>query len=301
MNAPEDTEGSGLKPLVSIIIATRNRADRLRRCLESLQACELPPRSFAEVLVVDNGCDDATRALVNGFAASSGPIRFRYLQESRRGKGFAVNSGVGQATGSILAFTDDDALVDKSWLFEIVQEFARDRELGLLAGRVEARRLDDPNTAVTQVRERKVLNGVLSLEGQVLGCNLAIRPAVLEKVKGRDTRLGPGRGLSCEDIDFTHRVLRHGFRSVFTPDALVYHDPGDRDRSREYLRGWGAFYFKFIVAGDREVTRQAWWKARRILSELMSGKHTYGALYEMWQMGVGASIMAQRLLFSRMV
>jgi O-antigen biosynthesis protein len=294
-------EAESMKPLVSVVVATRNRIDSLRRCLESLKACELPPGSFAEVLVVDNGCSDATRALVNGFQTSSGPIRFRYLLEARRGKAFAVNSGVRQATGPILAFTDDDALVDKRWLLEIVGEFERDRELGLLAGRVDARILDDPNTAVTLVPERKLLNGVLSLEGQVLGCNLAIRPVVLEKVKGRDTRLGPGRGLSCEDIDFTHRVLRHGFRAVFTPDALVYHDPGERDRKREYLRGWGAFYFKFIVAGDRQVAHQAWWKARKILGELVSGKHTHGALHQMWQMGVGAWIMARRMLFLRMV
>jgi len=253
------------------------------------------------VLVVDNGCDDATRTLVNSFETSPGPIRFRYLAESRRGKGFAVNSGVRHATGPILAFTDDDAVVDQRWLLEIVDEFARDQDLGLLAGRVETGKLDGPAVAVTRVHERKVLNGMLSLEGQVLGCNLAIRPAVLEKVKGRDTRLGPGRGLSCEDIDFTHRVLRDGFRAVFTPRALVYHDPGERDRSREYLRGWGAFYFKFIVAGDREVAQQAWWRSRKILSELVSGGHSYGALYQLWQMSVGAAIMAQRMLFSRMI
>ena len=280
MNAAVAAEAQGMKPLVSIVIATRNRIDNLRRCLGALRACEVPPGAFAEVLVVDNGCDEATRALVGGFEAASGPIVFRYLREPRRGKAFAVNSGVRQATAPILAFTDDDALVDKRWLLEIVGEFARDPELGLLAGRVDARTLDDPDTAVTLVRERKVLNGVLSLEGQVLGCNLAIRPAILDKVKGRDTRLGPGRGLSCEDIDFAHRVLRHGFRAVFTPDAVVYHEPGERDRSREYLRGWGAFYFKFIVVGDRAVARQAWWTVRKILGDLVSGKHTYAALYQ---------------------
>jgi glycosyltransferase involved in cell wall biosynthesis len=288
------------KLLLSIVIATRNRAANLRRCLESLRACELPAGTSAEVLVVDNGCDEPTRALVETFQLGTGQVRFRYLQEPRCGKGFAVNSGVRQATGPIFAFTDDDAIVDRRWLLEIVEEFARDPLLALLAGRVEARTLADPQTAVTVARERKVLNGVLSLEGQVLGCNLAIRPAVLEKVKGRDTRLGPGRGLSCEDIDFTHRVLRHGFRAVFAPNALVYHEPGDRARRREYLRGWGAFYFKFIVTGDGQVAQQAWWRARKILGELGSGQAS-GALYQMWQMCVGASIMAQRMLFSRMV
>ena len=290
-----------INPLLSIVVATRNRVANLRRCLESLRACELPVGAFAELLVVDNGCDDATYALVKSFETAPGQIRFRYLQERRRGKGFAVNSGVREAAGPILAFTDDDAIVDKRWLVEIVQEFARDPTLALLAGRVKAKRLDDPETAVTLVRERKVLNGVLSLEGQVLGCNLAIRPVVLEKVMGRDTRLGPGRGLSCEDIDFTHRVLRHGFRAVFTPNALVYHDPGVRNRGREYLRGWGAFYFKFIVTGDRQVAHQAWWRVRRLLADLPRPGHTSGALYQIWQMCVGASIMAQRMLLSRMM
>jgi glycosyltransferase involved in cell wall biosynthesis len=237
-----------MKPIVSIVIATRNRCENLRRCLESLQSCEVPPGSFAEVLVVDNGGDDATRALVSGFEKSEGAVRFRYLQEPRRGKGFAVNSGVRHATGPILAFTDDDALVDKRWFLEIIGEFARDDELGLLAGRVEVPS-DHTDSAWTVGRERKLLNGLTSLEGQVLGFN---------------------------------------------------HDAGERDRTREYLRGWGAFYLKFILAGDRGVARQAWWRLRRILRDLTSGKHTYGALYETWQLCIGASIMAKRMLFSKM-
>ena len=285
---------------IATVIATRNRCGHLRQCLDSLRVCEVPAGWLAEVIVVNNGGTDEARDLLAEFANSGGPVQFRYLYEPRRGKGFAVNSGVAQTATTILAFTDDDAIVDRGWFAAIVDEFRSDEALGLLAGRVEPLVARGRDHAVTRQSERKTLNGLMSLEGSVLGCNLAIRPHVLDKVKGRDTRLGPGRGLSCEDIDFTHRVIRCGFRAVFSPKPLVYHEPGERDRTREYLRGWGAFYLKFVLAGDRGVARQAWWKTTRILRELFSGRETVATLNEMWQLGVGASIMAKRMVFSRM-
>jgi GT2 family glycosyltransferase len=290
-----------MESVISVIITTRSRLLDLRRCLESIKRCQMLPGWRAEILVVDNGCSNDTHELVTSLSEPGGPIQFCYLSEPRRGKGFAVNHGVASAQGEILAFTDDDVIVDKKWITEIVTEFNDDPKLDLLAGRVEP--VDcaaGRQVAVTRFAERTPLSGLLSLEGYVLGCNLAIRPSVLEKVRGRDTRLGPGRGLSCEDIDFAYRVLRSGHYGVFFPGPLVYHDPGQRDRACEYLRGWGAFYIKFVVIGDSRVTRQAWWRLCEIGAEFWrGGSDLRTTLNQFGHLLAGASIMLARMALSR--
>jgi GT2 family glycosyltransferase len=285
--------------LISVILTTRNRVESLRRCLDSLQRCKIPAGWKVEVLVVDNGCNDDARKLVASMSQAGEPTPFRYLCEPRQGKTFAVNRGVAAANGRILAFLDDDVVVDQEWLTEIVNEFDRDTDLGLIAGLVAPVSSAGPAVAVTRASVRTLLNDLPSLEGFILGCNLAVRPAVLEKVKGRDTRLGPGRGLSCEDIDFTYRVLRSGHRGVFLPTPVVYHEPGQRDRRREYLRGWGAFYIKFLLVGDLKVARLAWWKMHALWKGFRDGEtDLQSTLSQVWHMSVGASIMMKRMVFS---
>jgi len=285
-----------MQSILSVIIATRGRDNNLQRCLESLLDCDVPAGWTAEILVVDNGCSKYTRKLVSSLSSGDALIQFRYLCDSRQGKSYAVNRGVANARGRILLFTDDDVIVDKEWLEEMVQEFCNDPGLGLVAGRVEPATPEGPLVAVTRFLERTPLNDLPSLRGSVLGCNLAIRSGVLAKVKGRDTRLGPGRGLACEDIDFTYRVLRNGFRGVFSPKPVVYHEPGERDRAREYLRGWGAFYLKFILKGDRQVARQMWWQMHRIWRDFwVEAGDPFFSLNQIWHLTVGAMIMARRI------
>lgn len=279
---------------VTVIVTTRNRADDLRQCLQSLRVCELPAGWVVEIIIVDNGSHDDTRELVNNFIGSSRNPIFRYLYEPRQGKSYAVNTGFDSAQGSIIAFADDDVVVDKAWLVSIVDEFRRERELGILTGRVESLDESGSRVAVTRSSVEKTLDCNDSLDGLILGCNLAVRREVFNKVSGRDTRLGPGRGLSCEDIDFTYRVLKAGFRGRFSPRPVVYHAPGLRNRSTEYLRGWGAFYLKYLLQGDRRIVRKAWWEIRRILREFWASPGR-SPLNELFQMLIGASVMAGRM------
>ena len=92
-----------------------------------------------------------------------------------------------------------------------------------------------------------------------------MRRAVLDRVKGYDTRLGPGRRIGCEDIDFAYRAIRSGAQGRFSPTVVVYHDPAPRDRSGTNLRGWGAFYAKHVIRGDWLIVKMAYWEMCRIV------------------------------------
>ena len=67
------------------------------------------------MLVVDNNSSDQTREVVEEFADRY-PGRFRYLFEPQPGKSYALNSGIREARGTVLAFIDDDVTVEPSWL-----------------------------------------------------------------------------------------------------------------------------------------------------------------------------------------
>jgi len=287
-----------MSALVSVVIATRDRAEQLRGCLHALRGSLPPPGWSVEVIVVDNGSTDATAGVVASERAA-GVLGVRYLVESRRGKAYAVNTGTAAAAGALIAFLDDDVVPEAGWLYHAVAPFDRDPGLGLLAGRVVGPG-SGGGPATTQANEETPLDPDRSLQGLVLGCNLAVRPEVIAAVRGRDTRLGPGRGFAYEDIDFVYRVLRRGVRGLFSPLPIVVHHPGDRNRSVEYLRGRGAYYAKFIVQGDRTVTRQAWWELTGLWHDFRRGlvRPAGRAPTRAWHLGVGALRMTARMLAS---
>lgn len=106
---------------MSIVICTRNRCSVLDRCLSTVAGVEGLDR--AEVLVVDNGSTDETAAVIERWMATVPQLRCVY--EPRPGLSHARNSGVHNATGDVLAFLDDDVLVDQGWLDGLVAAYQR--------------------------------------------------------------------------------------------------------------------------------------------------------------------------------
>lgn len=99
----------------------------------------------------------------------------------------------------------------------------------------------------------------------IIGCNMAFRREVLKVVSDFDPLLGPGSkiGAIYEDIDFLYRIFRQGFKIVYSPTVLVFHNHGRKGEAevnnqlRKYLRGRGAFYCKHILRRDMAIIRVA--------------------------------------------
>jgi GT2 family glycosyltransferase len=102
---------------ISVVIPTYKRPDLLQRCLEPLLEQSLPTDRY-EVIVVDDGQTEDTRALVENLAAATnGRPLLRYLRpEGTRGPAAARNRGWRAARGEVVAFTDDDTIPDVDWL-----------------------------------------------------------------------------------------------------------------------------------------------------------------------------------------
>ncbi len=102
---------------LSVVIPTYRRPDLLQRCLEPLLQQTLDPSRY-EIIVVDDGQTEDTRALVENLAAKTqGAPLLRYLRpQGTRGPAAARNRGWRAAEGEVVAFTDDDTLPDRDWL-----------------------------------------------------------------------------------------------------------------------------------------------------------------------------------------
>src|SRR5215471_7732195 len=100
---------------ITVILCTYNRCKSLAKALASTAALKLPDSIEWEVLVVDNNSRDQTCEVVREFITRY-PGRFRYFFEPQPGKSYALNSGIREARGTVLAFIDDDVTVEPSWL-----------------------------------------------------------------------------------------------------------------------------------------------------------------------------------------
>src|SRR5205814_7813928 len=93
-------------PPVSVVVCTYNGGRTLDQCLRSLRALNYPDH---EVIVVDDGSTDDTRAILGRFP------EVRAIHQSNQGLSVARNVGLQAATGSIVAYTDADCLADRDW------------------------------------------------------------------------------------------------------------------------------------------------------------------------------------------
>src|SRR4030095_9141489 len=96
---------------VTVIIPTKDRVQILRQLLDSIKQLDDIDRIRPEIIVCDNDSRDNTLEHVNAVAVDF-PTTMRTLKVSRGGKSAAINRAVQAATGKILAFVDDDVVVD---------------------------------------------------------------------------------------------------------------------------------------------------------------------------------------------
>ena len=249
---------------ISVVICTRNRCEKLRGALRSLADVEIPTGSSLEVVVVDNGSTDATGAVCAEFSSL---LSVQYVRENRRGKSRALDCGIAAARGEVVAFTDDDCLVDVSWLKMIVDKFAEDPELSGLGGRVLLYNTDHRNfTTITHPNVVDINATPVSLfVPLIIGANMAFRTNVLKAVGGFDVRLGPGSrfGAVSEDMDYVYRVYRKKFKMVYFPGIVVFHDHGRQsdaeieELTHRYRVGRGAFLTKHLR--DEVILKRFYW------------------------------------------
>ncbi|HEX6652239.1 MAG TPA: glycosyltransferase family A protein [Thermoleophilaceae bacterium] len=206
---------------ITVAIATMGRPEALARCLDAVAAQTVPAH---EVIVVDQ----APSAEASEAASRTGRRPVRYLEQAPLGLSASRNLALREATGNLLAVTDDDCAPDPGWLEAVAAAFARAPAPAAVTGPILPLGERPPGTFVVSLRESRA---AVDHAGRVLpwtvgsGGNFAGAVAVLRDCGGWDERLGAGsRGQAAEDSDLNHRLLRRGLVVRYEPDAVVRHE-----------------------------------------------------------------------------
>ncbi|GLL14748.1 hypothetical protein GCM10017577_58960 [Pseudonocardia halophobica] len=250
---------SSVEP-VTVVIATRGRAESLGRAVRAVLAGDHPA---VTVLVVDNDpADDATERVV----AAIGDPRVRYLREPRRGTSAGRNRGLAEAETRLVAFTDDDTEVDTAWARRLAGAFAADPEVVCVSGPVLAARLDTEQELLADAtlgwakgfRPRTFSLAAPPADSAIfpfapgllgIGANLAVRADVAREIGGFDEAFGPGSPTrSGEDCEFLVRLVLAGHVLAYEPAAWVrHHHRSDLVGLQEQVEGYAVGLAGFLT------------------------------------------------------
>jgi glycosyltransferase involved in cell wall biosynthesis len=198
-------------PSVSVVIPVLNGAETIGDTLAGLMNQAQPPRE-TEIIVVDNGSTDGTRAAAQKF-----PLTL--LTQPKRGPSAARNCGLYAARGEVIAYLDADTLPTRLWLREIVSPFV-DANVLLVAGRILGYH---PETMaeryysyyhLDKAREHAQADGFPFASSG----NMAVRRSAALCIGGWDEDF-----LVAQDVDFSHRLSKKFQTSIYyQPRALVF-------------------------------------------------------------------------------
>jgi GT2 family glycosyltransferase len=225
---------------VSILIPTHNRAASLRRLLESLEASAGLEETAVEIIVVNNDSTDATSQVLMEVLAEQRRFPILVLEQFKPGKSWALNLGLGRATGSLVLLLDDDVAVDKFCVAEHVAAY-KDGPFDAVQGKVLAG-VDSEGQSANMARLREynipmVDHGDASCEVRgFTGTNISLKHEVFEKAGLFDIRLGPGASGFSEDTEYSRRIRENGFKIGYTPKAIIYHELNPERYGSSYNR-----------------------------------------------------------------
>ena len=238
---------------ITVAICTFNRAESLRRTLNSLVAMEVPTDLEWELLIVNNNSTDHTNRVTEDYLDRL-PLRREF--EPQPGLANARNRAIDVAKGEYIVWTDDDVVVEPGWLTAYVEAFRSWPDAVVFGGRITPRY--EPPVVPWVAESEELLGGPFAIrdfgeEVQRLciaedripyGANFALRAAEQRNFK-YDPNLGlaPNRTRYGDEVEVLTRLLGSGATGYWIPEAAVEHCIG-RDRQTvhyvaAHYKGWG--------------------------------------------------------------
>jgi glycosyltransferase involved in cell wall biosynthesis len=285
VEAPEPAPPATLSATVAV--CTRDRTEDLQRCISALLAM---PDDGQEILIVDNApSTEDTLALVSRFP------RIRYVRESRPGLDVARNCALRQASGQIIAFTDDDAAPDRLWLRSLMRNFTDPLVLAATgptmpleletAAQIDFQRYGGFVRGFKRIVYDANDHDPLLAWHAGAGVNMALKRDIVDAIGLFDEALDAGtRTQAGGDSDMFRRILRAGYRIAYDPQALNWHR--HRRSQAELVRqlhgyevATSAQLYKALVH-ERDYSALgafAWWMRREVRGLARSALRLRGA------------------------
>jgi glycosyltransferase involved in cell wall biosynthesis len=204
----------------------------------------VPKDMLWEIIIVDNNSADRTKDVIEEFRARSG-FNVVYAFEEKKGLSHARNCGIQAAQGEIIAFTDDDVIVDKDWLGSIEKTF-EENDIACAGGKIVPFWEKSPPPWL-----KKELYGYIALldfgdecirmtRPGLYGANFAVKSSMFEKYGCFNTTIGrtPTKLYGGEETDFMGLLIRKKEAVYYSPSMVVHHCIPEDRMQKAYFRKW---------------------------------------------------------------
>jgi len=282
----------------SIVVATYNRKDKLKKCLNAL-ANQTYPKEDYEIIIVDDGSTNGTYEFLKEKQKEIKNLRI--FRQNNKGPAAARNLGVKNAKGEIIFFTDDDVIVPNNWIEEFLKVFEKYPEVVAVGGYIEASeemikknifaKYESYMSRLVYNMPNELYVGGVETFG-VVTCNAAYKKKVIEEVGYFDEMFPVAAG---EDADLKLRVALKGYKFAFIPLKAIHIQDYNLKRFNRQLkaRKIGELYFinkwKYVLNDVRKNDGQS--RGSNLILKVLKTKDIsfialfifssiYGALYK---------------------
>ncbi|MCK4357515.1 MAG: glycosyltransferase [Candidatus Cloacimonetes bacterium] len=204
--------------IISIIVPVYNRADEIHEFLASFS--KQTKQNF-EILIADDGSTDNLKEVIEKY---KNDIELRYFYQQNKGPGAARNLGMEKANGDVFAFIDSDCTVPENYI-ENLDKHLNEGDFDAFGGPDTYKEDFSPFLKAVNYSMTSFIGtgGTRGTTGKTIAkyyprsFNMGIKRKVFQKIGGmNELRHG-------QDMDFSNRIYKAGFKVKFLPDIFVYH------------------------------------------------------------------------------
>lgn len=239
---------------LSVIVSTRNRARQLATLLQCLGSQRDIENLNWEIVIVDNNSNDNTKDVAYAFCEGSN-LKINYLFEERQGLSYGRNTGILSSKGSYLLFVDDDVLLPKEFISNLLFGVKEFPEFHIFGFKVlpEFKNGNKPPFWFTFKKPLSLIQSFLPIHDlgkeplqypnrkakNPIGACFLVKKEIFEKVGPfrEDLGVGSQSGL-CEDTEFFWYAMMNDFKILYWPYAVLYHTVTSERLNLLYLHKW---------------------------------------------------------------
>lgn len=210
--------------ILSIVIPTKNRADLLRKVLESVEKQPADQNTF-EVILIDNGSTDETKDVAKEYKAKI--KNCRYFYDARPGLHVGRNRGLLESRGELVGYLDDDVILFPNWINTVITAF-KDEEVMYVGGSVIPY---DMSVLTPDFRAKHEIQRGLYQYSHAISCFWE------RGITENDTRIHEAQEFIGANCVYRKSVLRacRGFHPDGMPNHLLMYRGDGESYVREYI------------------------------------------------------------------